>query len=486
MGSYIGKLKNKWQSVPLTVKVSTAYAVCSILQRCLTYLTMPLFTRIMSKAQYGQVTVYASWQGILQIFLTLNLAYWSYSTAMVKFEDDREGYISAIQGICVALSAAFLVIYLPFRHLWNQLFELPTWIMLVMIAEILAMTCTQMWNGKKRFEFRYISVVVITLAVSVLSPLLQYLLVVNWEEKGFARIVGSAIVTVLLGGFFFVFNSLKGKKLFHREYWKYALGFNVPLLAYYLSQVVFNQSDRIMISHISGTDKAASYGVAYGLAMMLTFVLNAINNSYLPWYYGKIKEGKETENRKVALGIAGLMALLLTGVIWFAPEIILIMGGEKYAEAVYVVPPVAVSLLLLFYSQLFINVEFYYEEKKSLVYASIGAALANLVLNWIFIRIFGFVAAAYTTLVSYVLFAVCNCFAMKKVLKKREKEDAAYDYRGLLLILGALCVLAVAGRLLYGTLIVRAAVTCVVLLVLFIKRKELAGFLRIFRKKEAQ
>ena len=33
----------------------------------------------------------------------------------------------------------------------------------------------------------------------------------------------------------------------------------------------------------------------------------------------------------------------------FAPEIIRIMAGRKYAEAVYVVPPVAISLLLLFY-----------------------------------------------------------------------------------------------------------------------------------------
>ncbi|MGN0378916.1 MAG: oligosaccharide flippase family protein, partial [Butyrivibrio sp.] len=58
------KLKNKWNSVPLTVKVSTAYTVCSILQRCLSFITLPVFTRILTQEQYGQYTIYSSWLGI--------------------------------------------------------------------------------------------------------------------------------------------------------------------------------------------------------------------------------------------------------------------------------------------------------------------------------------------------------------------------------------------------------------------------------------
>ena len=38
------------------------------------------------------------------------------------------------------------------------------------------------------------------------------------------------------------------------------------------------------------------YGVAYNLAMFLTFVLNAINASYVPWIYEKIKDNKSSEN----------------------------------------------------------------------------------------------------------------------------------------------------------------------------------------------
>lgn len=469
----MNKLREKWTGMSLTLRASAAYMVCSILQRCISLITMPLFTRLLTTKQYGQVMIYQSWQGILSIFLTLNLAYGSFSAAMVKFEDDRDGYISAVQGICVALSCAFMLIYLPFQDRWNALFELPTHIMSVMVAETLGSTALLLWSGKKRFEFKYRIVIAVTLGIAFFSPVAQFVLVTLSSEKGYARIIGAALVSILVGGILFGLNTVRGKKSFDRAYWKYALGFNVPLLTYYLSQIIFNQSDRIMISHMIGTDKAAIYGVAYSLATVLLFVLNAINNAYLPWYYGKIKEGKTCENRMVSLAIAGILALLLLAIVWFSPEIIMVMAGEKYAEAVYVVPPVAISLLLLFYSQLFINVEFYYEEKNKLVSASVGAAVANLFLNWIFIRKFGFVAAAYTTLASYMILAVANHRAMKEVLRKRGIKDDGFSYGGLIALFVGFTATSYLGVSLYKLLIPRIVVMLLVLLLLWLKRGKL-------------
>lgn len=475
----ISKLKSRWESVPLQVKVSTSYAVCSVLQKCLSFITLPLFTRLLTQEQYGQYTIYTSWSGMLSIVLTLNLAYGSFSTAMVKFEDRRDEYISSVQGICLLLSAVFLVIYLPFSKMWNQLFELPTPLILVMMLDILGSTAILLWSGKKRFEYQYKSVVFQTLLYAVLSPCVAVILVLNTEEKGYARIVGYAATAIVIGGYLFILNAYRGKKLFNREFWNYAFRFNLPLLAYYASQMVFNQSDRIMISHMCGTDKAAVYGVAHNLALILTFVLNAINNSYVPWAYGKIKAGQGKDNQKIASGIAVLMSVLLLAIIWFAPEIILIMAGKQYLEAVWVVAPVAMSLLLLFYAQLFINVEFYYEEKKQLVFASIGAAVVNIILNYALIPQFGYVAAGYTTLFSYIVFAVSNCLAMKKILKARGLEDNLYSYRQLILIAIAFAAAGFLGVALYQFLLARVLTAVAVLVVAVIYREKL---LEVFSK----
>ncbi len=481
----LSKLKEKWTAIPLTVKVSISYTVCSILQKCISFFTAPIFIKMLPTEEYGLFTVYQSWSGILSLLLTLNLAYGSFSTAMVKYEDDRGGYISSVEGISLALSAVFFLIYLPFSGLWTKLFKLPVPMICLMVAEQLSLNAIQLWSGQKRFEFKYISVILVSLAISVLSPLFAFILISNTEQKGYALTAGYALGNILFGTVIFVMLAIRGKKLFNSEYWKYALGFNIPLLAYYLSQVVFNQSDRIMISHIFGEGKAAMYGVPYSLATILTFVLNAINNSYVPWLFQTLKAGRYRDNRNVSVAIAVLMAILLSGVIWFAPEIIMIMADEKYAEAVYVIPPVAISMLLLFYSQLFINVEFYYEEKKKLVWASIGAALANIVLNLVFLSKYGYMAAAYTTLVSYVIFTAANYISMKRIADERSDNiGEAFDMN--ILVFGAILfgLTSVAGVLLYPFLIPRIAVAVFIISLLIIKKDYIVDIYKKIRESE--
>lgn len=477
----LNKIKEKWNAIPLEIKASTSYAICSILQRCLSIITISLFARLLTTEQYGQYTVYTSWSSLLIILITLNLAYGSFSTAMVKFETRRDEYIASVEGICLLLAALFLIIYLPFRSLWNQLFELPTVFIIIMVLEILASTAITLWSGKQRFEFRYKGVIAITLFTSVIAPCVAFVLVLNSEEKGYARIFGYAVTTIITGGTIFIYNLLKGKKLYIKEFWKYAFGFNVPLLVYYVSQMIFGQSDRIMISHYCGTDKAAMYGVSYNLAMILTFVLNAINNSYLPWFYGKLKTGRQKESESVTNAIALLMAGLLLCVIWFAPEIIYIMAGKNYTAAVWVVPPVAMSLLLYFYVTLSTNVEFYFEEKKALVVASVGAAVVNIVLNALFIEKYGYVIAGYTTLVSYVIFAIANYLVMKRILRKRKIDEDGYDWKTLVLIFIVFAIIGVIGMLLYDYLIVRIIITIVGGLFLLKFRKNLIQYFKRIR-----
>jgi len=471
----------KWKSVPIEVKASVTYTVCSILQKCLSFITMPLFTRLMTTEQYGQYTVYTSWSSILTIFITLYLAFGCFNTAMVRFEEDRDRYIAAIQGLCTVLAGLFLAIYLPFQTHWNRLFELPTGLVLLMVAEVVMTFSLSCWYGKLRFSFRYQPVAAMTLLISVLSPVLAYTLITASPEKGYARILGYALVVVACGGGVYIWNLLRGKSFFHKKYWRYALSFNVPLIPYYLSQVVFNQSDRIMISHYSGQDKAGIYGVACTLALMLNFVLNAINDSYVPWLYRKLKIGEASDSPRIAGIIAVLMAVLLLGVIVLAPELIFVLAGDDYAEAVWAVAPVAVSVLLLFYAQLFINIQFYYEEKGLLVFASVGAAVLNIVLNALLIPRCGFLAAAYTTLFSYLVFAGANYAAMGRTLKKRNQTEKLFHIPGLLLILLVFIVLACGAMLLYDYPVVRAVLATVGLAALGVNSKRIVKLLRMIR-----
>ena len=470
-----------FKDIPVEAKASMAYAICSILQNCLAFITLPIFARLLTTEEFGDYTVYASWMAVLVIFVTLNLPYGSFSTAMAKFEGKREKYIASVEAICLLLASLFLIIYFPFRSLWNRLFELPTYLVLIMVFEMLGNAGILFWNGKKMFEYKYKGVVAITMLVAVASPVLAYVLVINSDERGYARVLGYAIVKIVIGGIIFLYNLFAGKRMFDKEFWRYALSFNLPLVFYYLSQVVFNQSDRIMISHYLGKSEAGMYGAAYTLAIVLNFVLSAINNSYVPWFYRKLKDKKQQDNQSISVMIAIGMAVLLSGVIWLAPEIIYVIAGKKFLPAVGVVPPVAMSLLLLFYAQLFINVEFYFEKKGHLVVASILSAVINIVLNAIFIPLCGYIAAGYTTLFSYLIFAVTNYYAMKKILKEKEIENNAYNLKLLIIIFIVFAILSAAAAFLYNSMAIRFAVICVVFLIGLINYKKIIKFINEIR-----
>ncbi len=472
------KLKTKIACTPVEVRASAVYVACDILQKCLSLLTTPLFTRLLTPAEIGQMTMYNSWSSMLTLFLTLYMAYGTFSTAMVRFEGDRCGYISSIQSVAAILCGAFLLIYFPFRGFFNGLFEMSTELVVLMVVEILAKFSLSCWIGLKRFEFRYIGPMVITLILIICSPVLAVLMVLGSEQKGAARIVGYALVNILLGfGLFFV-NLARGRKLAQKEYWSFALKFNIPLIPYYLSQVVLNQSDRIMIEKMVGLEEAGMYGVAYSMAVTLTFVLNAINNSYVPWFYGKIKEGRTRENRAITNGLTLLMAFILMAIISLAPEIIYIMGGRQYAPAIWVIPPVTVSQLLLMFLQYFVNVQFYYEAKHMLVWGSIGAAVLNIVLNALMIPVFGFVAAGYTTMFSYMAFVVANYFTYRWVLKKNGQVDDAFDYKTLILIFVGFCGLTGVCMALYSLPLVRYGIIAAVLLTLAVFYKKVIAFVQ--------
>ena len=405
----------------------------------------------------------------------------------MKYSDKRDEYVSAVNMICVVMSAAFLVIYLPFRVYFNKLFKLPTELIVIMVLSIIAKNALACWTGKQRFEYKFIAVSIITVIIGVAVPILSYVLIKDAEHKGEALVIGTAVVYIVVGAVLLVMALFKGKAAFNKEYWKYALAFNIPLIPYYLSQSVFNQSDKVMIDHICGRGDAAVYGLAYSVAMLLTIVLNALNNAYVPWVYEKIKKGERKDNQKMACIISIIMAVMLLGVVAITPELILFLshGKPEYGKAICVVPPVALSLLLLFYSQLFINVEFYFEEKKKLVYGTVVAALLNVVLNALLIPVFGFIAAAYTTLISYVAFTVMNYYYYKKMLKEKGIADDLYNMKLMILILLAYTVLSYAIMLTYNNNTVRYVIIVIGILGVLVNVKRIMGLVKTMMNKDS-
>ena len=155
MGLKQEKLKTAYQNTNPSLKAGVWFAVCNFLQKGIAMLSLPIFTRLLTMEEYGQLTIYQSWHTLLALFVTLNLSGSVINNGMVKYEQDRDGFLSSIQLLATAVTALFLAVYLLFADFWNGVFELSTPLMLIMFAQFLFEPAYQMWLQRNRFTFRY-------------------------------------------------------------------------------------------------------------------------------------------------------------------------------------------------------------------------------------------------------------------------------------------------------------------------------------------
>ena len=93
----IKKITEGYRKLPIQARASLCFLICSFLQRGISVITTPIFTRILSTAEYGQFSVFNSWMLLIGPVISLNLSSGVYSQGVVKFEDDRAKFSSALQ-----------------------------------------------------------------------------------------------------------------------------------------------------------------------------------------------------------------------------------------------------------------------------------------------------------------------------------------------------------------------------------------------------
>lgn len=479
------KLRMYYRNLQDPVKASLWFLICGFLQKGISMLTTPIFTRVMVEAEYGRFSVYNSWLGIIQLVVSLNLAAGVYTRGLVKYEEDQDRFSSSMLGLSTTCILIWSVLYALFHNAINRWLDLNTVLMSAMLLEIWAHAAYQFWSNRERVNYRYKKLVVLTIAYVVLRPLLGVLCVlqVDGQYQVEARVLTTLLVNMALFTGLYIVIAKKGKQFFHKGYWLYALKFNIPLLPHYLSQVVLNQSDRLMINHICGPTETAYYTVAYTIAMVLQILNNSVSSTMNPWIYKSIKKNETKKIGKVSYGILAMIALMNLAVVLVAPELLGILAPQSYMAAVWVVPPVTVSVYFSFLYNLFATFEYYYEKTHYVTAATIVGAALNVLLNAIFIPKFGFVAAGYTTLICYILYAFAHYYFMRKVTKVELANEKIYDARIIIALGAALLLGAAVIMLFYNMAAVRYGLLIILIIIVIWKRKALLGMLQMIQNK---
>ena len=216
-------------------------------------LATPVFTRLLTPAEYGAVVLYTSLSTILGIFATLSLSSGVYNIAQIELEAELAPYTSSMLALSTLASLVTLGVFLLAGQVFPYLLGLPPHLLELMFVTFVFNAAFLFWQSQQRFNYRYKAVV----AVGVLGSLLGVGMAIYFTRAlaGYrveSRIFFAALPNLAVAAWLYVSLLRRGAVLYSARYWKFALALGMPLLPHYLAQAFVLQFDRFTIEAALG------------------------------------------------------------------------------------------------------------------------------------------------------------------------------------------------------------------------------------------
>ena len=348
--------------------------------------------------------------------------------ARFEFDSDLDSYLLSMVCLSEISTAVVFFIVNMNMHLFEEWFLLNPTQIRAMFLYLFFYPPVVLFQNAERFKYKYKWTVAISMAVSLGASALSVLFVVTWEDKLAGRIAGYLIPVTVIGIIVIIYYIVKGKKV-KTAYWKYALPFSLPFIPHLLSMFLLGSMDKAMIKSICGSEDLALYSLSYTIGSLITILVNSMNGAFSPWLGEQLSQKNYSSIKKVSVPYVLCFAYCALGLVLITPEVLLLMGGEAYMEAKYVMPPVTAGCLMQFVYCLYVNVEQYEKKTIGMAIASVIAAVFNYVTNYVFIRMYGYQAAAYTTFFGYFFLLIMHMYLVFRI-----GHSSLYDNKKILSI----------------------------------------------------
>lgn len=472
------RILKKLKDLPQGVKASFAFFISSVVTTGISFISTPLFTRLLSSEEYGKISVFLTWLQIFGIIAMFCLSYGVFNNGMLDHKENRDQYSFSMLILSNVITAVFSIILLVLYPVIYKALQIDITLIILMIAIFLTQPAYNFWVSRQRFEYKYKATVFFSILTAFLSTLIAVVCILFTKgDKFYARIFGAEITLILFYLMFYVYLAKKSHFKVNTSYWKTAFLFNLPLIPHYLSAYLLSSSNKLMISYLINDSATAFYSVAYSVAAVVSIVWSAANASLIPFTYEKCKQGNYKAISNVTMPILVFFAVVCLIIILLAPEVVAIMATSEYREAIYVIPPIVGGIFFQVQYFLYANVLYYYKKPRYVMYASITAAVLNVIFNYIFIPMFGYIASGYVTLICYFIQATIDYIAMKRVVK-----NSIYNMKFVGTLSTALIIISIISNLTYNNFIIRYCVILFILVFAIVYRKKILSIFLLLKK----
>ena len=400
------KLKSK------VISAGIWYTVGNMLIKGINFLSLPLFSRLLNTEEFGIYNVFVSYEAILYVIIGMAIH------SNIKFKGNINEYTSSVSIIYLVNAMIMLFIALIFNKQLSKLLAFDKLIIVLLIFYSLGSALLSLYNNYISLEYSYKKYLLVSFFNSVGNVCISLVLILTIfkKKRDIGRIVGATSTICILAFFILCIMYKKAKPKINKSYWKFAVKYSIPIVPHGISQVLLAQFDRIMIRSIVGNAAAGIYSLAGNIMLILTIITDSISTAWSTWFYDQISENRIESINKRAKQLSFFFVVLTVGLLTISPELIIILGGKEYSAGQYVAIPMIVDAFILFIYNIIVSSEYYKNKTTYIMLGTMVAMVINLITNYVFISKYGFIAAAYTTLFSYMCYLILHIVISHKVV----------------------------------------------------------------------
>ena len=217
------------------------------------------------------------------------------------------------------------------------------------------------------------------------------------------------------------------KKYISKKVLTKMIRYSIPLVPNNLSWVIINLSDRLMITNMLGAGSNGIYSVANKFPNIVYTCYGFFSTA---WKESAAKILKEENKNKyynsIYKDVKVFLKAIVLGLIAIMPFAFKILVNETYADAYVYIPILTVAIYYTNMSNFYGGIFAAYKNTDIMGTTTIVAAIINILINVIFIPIYGIYAAAFSTLISNWVIYVYRRIKLRKYIKLKEKFNLVY------------------------------------------------------------
>lgn len=405
-----------------TNRITFFNVLSTVFLQGITFFTTPLFSRMLGAENYGIVSIYTTWVTVvvavfgLQTGSTLGVARNQYEGVELK------KYQSSILGLSIFSYTAFSFIVFIAIDPVSRILNMSSAMCMVLLFQGFGQYCVNFINGKFTYDFSADKNFLLSISNTSFSVFFSIKLIqhISPESNYWGRILGMAIVYILMGIGICICIFKDGKTFFDSKYWGFCLPLSLPIIFHVLSHTILNQCDRIMLQNLTDNTTVGIYSLAATFSSVLSVIWNSLNNSWVPFYYEYTRKEQIMEMKKHACNYIELFTVLSIGFLLLAPEVFHVFAESEYWSGTGLISVLGFGFYMVFLYSFPVNFEFYNKRTKTIALGTISAAIANILLNIIMIRIAGAFGAALATVFAHILQFLFHHICAKYIIKHVE------------------------------------------------------------------